>query len=124
MASIGAASGAERDSRMSGQFYDCIAKAASYEAKAPCYRAEDALQKKKLTAAYNRIASHADPAELASLDQAQRAWIVWRDKTAGYLGEHAGDVGSSNFIITENFVLQAIVDQTDLLNSVATSRGW
>jgi uncharacterized protein YecT (DUF1311 family) len=124
MLSTSGTSAAERDKRLSAQFYDCIAKSTSYEAKAPCYSAEGALQKKRLNAAYSRIAGHADPAEVASLDQAQKAWIAWRDKTAGYLGEHAGEVGSTNLIITENFVLQAIIDQTDLLNRVADSKGW
>ena len=123
-ASVGTANASTPDNRLSAQFYGCMKKAESYEAKGPCYSSEDALQKRKLNAAYSRIARHADPAELAALDKAQKAWIAWRDETAGYLGEHAGDVGSTNFIITEEYILQAIVEQTDLLNEIADSRGW
>ena len=123
-ASVSTGNAAQPDNRLSAQFYSCMKKAGSYEAKGPCYSSEDAVQKKRLNTAYSRIARHADPAELAALDKAQKAWIVWRDETASYLGEHAGDVGSTNFIMTEGYILQAIVEQADLLNEVADSKGW
>jgi uncharacterized protein YecT (DUF1311 family) len=124
VASGSMANAGQPDKRLSAQFYTCMETADSYEAKGPCYSSEDAIQKKKLNAAYGRIARHADPADLAALDTAQKAWIAWRDETASYLGEHAGDVGSTNFVITEGYILKAIVEQTDLLNEIADSRGW
>lgn len=121
---VSAANALQPDNRLSAEFYSCLKKAESYEAKEPCYSSEEALQKRRLNAVYNRIARHADPAELSALDKTQKAWIAWRDKTASYLAEHAGDVASTNFVIAEGYILKAIVEQTDLLTEIADSRGW
>ena len=120
---VGTSHAAQPDNRLSPQFNACMQKADSLEAKSNCYSAEDTLQKKKLNAAYNRIVRHADPSELDALNKAQKEWVTWRDDTHRYLADHAGDVADTNFVITEGFMLQAIIKHTDLLNEIADSRG-
>lgn len=122
--STGAAHATQSNNRLSPQFNACMEKADSLESKYKCYSTEDALQKKKLNAAYNRIARHSDPSDLPVLNKVQKSWITWRDETYHYLSDHAGDVAETNFAITEGFMLDAIVDQTDLLNGIADSRGF
>lgn len=122
--STGAVHATQSNNRLSPQFNACMEKADSLESKYKCYSAEDALQKKKLNATYNRIARHSNPSDLPALNKIQKDWITWRDETYHYLSDNAGDVAETNFVITESFMLDAIIDQTDLLNGIADSKGF
>jgi uncharacterized protein YecT (DUF1311 family) len=120
---VQAAANAE-NTRHFRKFNSCMKNEKSLAQQSNCDAAELIVQKRKLTAAYNRIAKHIDSTELAALDKAQKDWITWRDSTYGYLEAHAGEVASTNYAITQGFLLNAIVEQTSLLNSVADSRGF
>jgi uncharacterized protein YecT (DUF1311 family) len=48
-----------------------------------------------LDGVYRDLISKAEPEEKKSLQEAQRAWIKWRDAEAMYIARHGGAIGGS-----------------------------
>jgi uncharacterized protein YecT (DUF1311 family) len=50
---------------------------------------------KTLDGVYHNLMAKGDEKEQASLREAQRAWIKWRDAEAMYIARHGGAIGGS-----------------------------
>lgn len=105
----------------------CFDLAQNQEQQARCYDQAISAQKKRLNAAYNKLIAHRkamnDPEGIAALNQMQREWIKWRDQTMNFLNEHIAGSGSTVFVVTEDFLLDAVTKQADLLETVRDVEG-
>lgn len=107
--------------------HQCFEHAQNQEQEARCFDQAIGAQKKRLNAAYNRLVAHRESANdqegVAALNQMQRDWIKWRDETANYLNDHVAGSGSAVFEVTENFLLDAVTKQAELLETMGTMEG-
>ncbi|WP_429562726.1 lysozyme inhibitor LprI family protein [Paraburkholderia sp. MM6662-R1] len=59
-----------------------------------CMAAETDAQKKLLTTNYARLMKLTEPERKAQLENAQRAWIKWRDANCGFYEDPANGTGA------------------------------
>ncbi|WP_261528069.1 lysozyme inhibitor LprI family protein [Burkholderia multivorans] len=105
----------------------CFDRAQNQEQQARCYDQAITVQKKRLNAAYNKLAAHRksrnDPEGIAALNQLQKNWIGWRDQTVNFLNGNAAGSASAVFAVSNNFLLDAVTKQADLLESIRDMEG-
>ena len=101
----------------------CFDKATTLEQKSSCYQAEIVKQKKRLNAAYSRLAKDRDSASLAALNQSQKDWIKWRDENYNFVTEQVAGEAETVLVIGDGFLLDAITNQANLLEAVAAAEG-
>ncbi|KVD23140.1 hypothetical protein BGV67_02685 [Burkholderia ubonensis] len=105
----------------------CFDQAQDQEQQARCYDAAVAVQKKRLNAAYNKLIAHRkaanDSAGIAALNQMQKDWIKSRDGTVNYLNNHVAGSASAVFAVGNDFMLDAVTKQADLLESIRDMEG-
>ncbi|HGO6124565.1 TPA: lysozyme inhibitor LprI family protein [Burkholderia cepacia] len=105
----------------------CFDRAQNQEQQARCYDQAITAQKKRLTAAYNKLIAHRkamnDPEGIAALNQLQKNWIGWRDQTINFLNHNVAGSGSTVFVVSNDFMLDAVTKQADLLESISDMEG-
>ncbi|MBR8036432.1 lysozyme inhibitor LprI family protein [Burkholderia vietnamiensis] len=105
----------------------CFDRAQNQEQQARCYDQAITVQKKRLTAAYNKLVAHRkamnDPEGIAALNQLQKNWIGWRDQTVNFLNHNVAGSGSTVFVVSNDFMLDAVTKQADLLESIRDMEG-
>ncbi|MFY4698216.1 lysozyme inhibitor LprI family protein [Burkholderia glumae] len=105
----------------------CFDRAQDQEQQARCYDAAVTLQKKRLNAAYNKLVAHRkaanDSAGIAALNQMQKDWIKSRDGTVNYLNDHVTGSASAVFAVSNDFMLDALTKQADLLETMNDMEG-
>jgi uncharacterized protein YecT (DUF1311 family) len=103
----------------------CFDRAQDQEQQARCYDQAIAAQKKRLTAAYNKLLvfRRGDPEGVAALNQLQKNWISWRDQTFNFLNNHVAGNGQTVFSVSQDFLLDAVTKQADLLESIHAMEG-
>lgn len=105
----------------------CFDHAQDQEQQARCYDAAVAVQKKRLNAAYNKLIAHRkaanDSAGIAALNQMQKDWIKSRDGTANYLNNHVAGSASAVFAVSNDFMLDAVTKQANLLETIRDMEG-
>lgn len=105
----------------------CFDHAQDQEQQARCYDAAIAVQKKRLNAAYNKLIAHRkaanDSAGIAALNQMQKDWIKSRDGTVNYLNNHVAGSASAVFAVSNDFMLDAVTKQANLLETIRDMEG-
>jgi uncharacterized protein YecT (DUF1311 family) len=105
----------------------CFDHAQDQEQQARCYDAAVAVQKKRLNTAYNKLIAHRkaanDSAGIAALNQMQKDWIKSRDGTVNYLNNHVAGSASAVFAVSNDFMLDAVAKQADLLETIRDMEG-
>ncbi|MBR8309831.1 lysozyme inhibitor LprI family protein [Burkholderia cenocepacia] len=105
----------------------CFDHAQDQEQQARCYDAAVAVQKKRLNAAYNKLIARRkaanDSAGIAALNQMQKDWIKSRDGTVNYLNNHVAGSASAAFAVSNDFMLDAVAKQADLLETIRDMEG-
>lgn len=114
----------------SSQYYACVKKAGSpgfydQSAAAACDEAEVKFQKKRINAAYNKILTmwSSNPQAVEKLNNAQKAWVQWRNDTYGLLQEDGGSNGQMVYVVSSQFLLKSLVDQAQLLEGILAANG-
>lgn len=90
-----------------------------------CDAAEVKFQKKRINSAYNKILKmwENDPAAIAKLNNAQRAWVQWREGTYDLLQDAGGTNGQVVYIVSSSFLLKSLADQASLLEGILSANG-
>ncbi|KKJ02887.1 hypothetical protein WJ59_17585 [Burkholderia gladioli] len=105
----------------------CFDRAQNQEQQASCYDQAIAVQKKRLTAAYNKLLAFRkagnDPEGIAALNQLQKNWISWRDQTFNFLNHRVAGEGQTVFSVSQDFLLDAVTKQADLLENIHSMEG-
>ncbi|WP_080432782.1 lysozyme inhibitor LprI family protein [Burkholderia ubonensis] len=105
----------------------CFDHAQDQEQQARCYDAAVAVQKKRLNAAYNKLIAHRnaanDSAGIAALNQMQKDWIKSRDGMVNYLNNHVAGSASAVFVVSNDFMLDAVTKQANLLETIRDMEG-
>ncbi|HDR9759248.1 TPA: lysozyme inhibitor LprI family protein [Burkholderia cepacia] len=103
----------------------CFDRAQNQEQQARCYDQAITSQKKRLNAAYNKLVAHRkdDPKAIDALNQMQREWIKWRDSTIDYMNHNVAANGSTLQTVSNDFLLDAVTKQADLLESIRDMEG-
>ena len=114
----------------SKEYAACIAKAGppgiyDQSAASNCDVAEIKFQKKRINTAYNKILKlwQDNPDAIARLNNAQKAWVQWRDETYGLLSEDGGMNGQVVYIVSSSFMLKSLADQANLLEGILSANG-
>ncbi|MDD1790418.1 lysozyme inhibitor LprI family protein [Burkholderia gladioli] len=105
----------------------CFDRAQNQEQQARCYDQAITAQKKRLTAAYNKLVAYRKNANdlegVAALNQLQKNWISWRDQTFNFLNYHVAGEGQTVFSVSHDFLLDAVSKQADLLEGIHSMEG-
>ncbi|MGP3655954.1 lysozyme inhibitor LprI family protein [Burkholderia gladioli] len=105
----------------------CFDRAQDQEQQARCYDQAITAQKKRLTAAYNKLVAYRKNANdlegVAALNQLQKNWISWRDQTFNFLNYHVAGEGQTVFSVSHDFLLDAVTKQADLLETIHAMEG-
>lgn len=105
----------------------CFDRAQDQEQQARCYDQAITAQKKRLTAAYNKLVAYRKNANdlegVAALNQLQKNWISWRDQTFNFLNYHVAGEGQTVFSVSHDFLLDAVSKQADLLETIHAMEG-
>jgi uncharacterized protein YecT (DUF1311 family) len=114
----------------SSEYVACMKKAGppgfyDQSAAANCDAAEVRFQKKRINTAYDRILKmwENDPQEITKLNNAQKAWVQWRDGTYDLLQEAGGTNGQVVYVVSSDFLLKSLVDQANLLEGILSANG-
>ncbi len=108
--------------RYSPQFDACMART-SMENSYPCYEKEIAFQKRRLNAAYGKLVKRKSPEDVAVLNAVQKDWIKWRDGNYNFLTDHVAGSGITVQVVSSDFMLDSIVNQANLLESINSMEG-
>jgi uncharacterized protein YecT (DUF1311 family) len=112
--------------QLSKQFKTCITAESTeqdQEKHQACYDAEIKFQKHRLNTAWNKAITGKSPEDISKLEAAQKEWIKWRDDQDDYITNHVAGQFVTIQAISNSFLLQAIVNQTNLLESIAAAEG-
>ncbi|VWB23914.1 lysozyme inhibitor LprI family protein [Burkholderia lata] len=103
----------------------CFDRAQNQDQTAACYDKAIGTQKKRLNAAYNKLIAHRkdDPKAIDALNQMQKNWIKWRDGTIDFMGHNVAANGSTLQTVSNDFMLDAVTKQADLLESIRDMEG-
>lgn len=105
----------------------CFDLAQNQEQQARCYDQAISAQKKRLNAAYNKLIAHRkamnNPEGIAALNQLQKSWIGWRDQTFHFLNSNVAGSGSTVFVVSQDFLLDVVTKQAELLEAIAAMEG-
>ncbi|WP_177314497.1 lysozyme inhibitor LprI family protein [Burkholderia ubonensis] len=105
----------------------CFDRAQNQEQQARCYEQAIAMQKKRLSAAYNKLVVRRkamnDSEGIAALNQLQKNWIGWRDQTANFLNGNVAGSASAVFTVSNDFLLDAVTKQAELLETIRDMEG-
>lgn len=108
----------------------CIEKAGSpgfydQSTSSQCDSEEIKFQKNRINVAYNKLVKlWADnPDAIAELNKAEKAWVQSRDETYGLLSNYGGANGQVVYIVSSQYLLQALADQARLLEGLIAANG-
>ncbi|HTH77034.1 MAG TPA: hypothetical protein VL635_21815 [Trinickia sp.] len=78
-----------------------------------------------INTAYGKILTmwSSNPQAIEQLNNAQKAWVLWRNGTYGLLQEAGGSNGQVAYIVSSQFLLKSLVDQAQLLEGILAANG-
>ncbi|KVG35099.1 hypothetical protein BGV67_02695 [Burkholderia ubonensis] len=103
----------------------CFDQAQNVEQKSVCYDKAITVQKKRLNAAYNVLIKHYgdNKEKIDKLNQMQKGWIAWRDRTYNFLSEGVAGGFEAVFSVSHEFMLDAVTQQAALLETIKDMEG-
>ncbi|WP_186114933.1 hypothetical protein [Burkholderia gladioli] len=106
------------------QCFDC---AQGHEQQARCYDQAINAQKKRLTAAYNKLVAYRknanDSEGVVTLNQLQKIRSVGVTRPSVFLNYHVAGEGQTVFSVSHDFLLDAVSKQAGLLETIHAMKG-